>query len=268
MKAILANLQTNGNVQGAMAQRGAVCEKQTHCVWLGGTQHGNTAWADCCKVWRQARIPHSVAEAMGEGYSLSLSLSLSRCSFICLVRSFGLGFLAFLNFSIFSNPFTRFSFDFVAKFANSQRFFTNFIQIFTQKFTDFTRFYGLLRRLCRLAMTGLKFANLHFYGFAPKASRRYAQTPCGFFQKPLAMTGWRQIHIFTLAMTAWGQIRAFTLVMTSGQANSLRLSQKSVNLPRLIFLKSATAAFFTKFFTNFPPKCFQSYKNFVIKVEK
>ena len=69
----------------------------------------------------------------------------------CLIRSFGLGFLAFSNFS---NPFTRFSFVFATKFANSQRFFANFIQIFTQKFTNFTHFYGLLRlAFASLAMT-------------------------------------------------------------------------------------------------------------------
>ena len=107
-----------------------VCEKQTHCVagrhtarqhGVGGLLQGVATSTRCWAVWSKGE------PRRGEGYSLSLSLSLSRCSFICLVRSFGLGFLAFLKF-------------------------INFSQIFTQKFT-FSRFYGLLRRVPRLAMT-------------------------------------------------------------------------------------------------------------------
>ena len=140
LKAILANLQANApRVAGRHTAR-------QHSV--GGLLQG------VATITQRGQFG-AMASHAGQGRGL-LSLSLSLVvRLIYLVRSFGLGFLVFLNFLTFlnfSNPFTRFSFDFVAKFTNLQRFFINFIQIFTQKFT-FSRFYGLLRRLCRLAMT-------------------------------------------------------------------------------------------------------------------
>ena len=64
LKIILANLQAN-YTQGAMAQRGVVCEKQTQRAWLGGTQQAT----------RRGRIIWQTYRS-GEGCSLSLSLSL------------------------------------------------------------------------------------------------------------------------------------------------------------------------------------------------
>ena len=145
MKAILANLQAN-----------ALCVAGRHTArqhGVGGLLQG------------VATSTHTTQCGRGDGRGL-LSLSLSL---VCLlIRSFGLGFLAFLNFLNFSNPFTRFSFDFVAKFTNLQRFFAKFIQIFTQKFTNFIHFYGLLRRLCRLAMTSRR-ANSPRFAFSKSA---------------------------------------------------------------------------------------------------
>ena len=85
----------------------------------------------------QITIATNAKMARADGYSLVNSLI-----------SAGI-FLTFLNFS---NPFTRFSFVFVAKFVNSRRFFLKFLN-FSLKIL-LLNFYGLLRlAFASLAMT-------------------------------------------------------------------------------------------------------------------
>ena len=95
-------------------------------VLVGETMGGNTAnsaqrqWSSVCGRSRQSEN----GAVFGRGTSLSLSLSLSLVSLL-----FAIYFFNFLNL------FARFSL------------------LLRQKFTNFTRFYGLPRSLCSLAMT-------------------------------------------------------------------------------------------------------------------
>ena len=83
----------------------------------------------------------------------------------------------------------------------SERFLKSFLKFFFKILSKFSHF-------SKNSQNSHIFSLNLIYGFAPKASRRYAQTLRRF--QRLAMTSGRAKFFASLAMTAWGQIHAFS----------------------------------------------------------
>ena len=125
----------------------------------------------------------------------------------------------------------------------SERFLKSFLNFFSKilfKISKFSHFFKFSKNSQIFHTFSLKNSQIYiFYGFAPKASRRYAQTLRRF--QRLAMTSGRAKFFASLAMTAWGQIHAF----------SFKNSRKGREFSQIFQIFTQKFTTFHKFFPNF-----------------
>ena len=114
----------------------------------------------------------------------------------------------------------------------SERFLKSFLKFFFKILSKFSHF-------SKNSQNSHIFSLNLIYGFAPKASRHYAQTLRRF--QRLAMTSGRAKFFASLAMTAWGQIHAF----------SFKNSRKGREFSQIFQIFTQKFTTFHKFFPNF-----------------